>query len=196
MRQQIIIKHKNNKICYQLWRVTIYKISRHAPSLELVEPQTALTLCVIEHAVISTRIKILTIGAILVQVDALWLRIAAGHHLAQRRIFIRKVLTRIGAVFTGAALDLWVIQTLLRLYVKQHRVLTELDHESSVHTFIIPAAAFRINESIFVQMARTFRRAWSTKIYYDNKLMSLSVWNVVRLQSELTCQSHTCLSCR
>ena len=72
----------------------------------------------IEDSVVATRIKELTIGPILIQVDALWLAIAIWHHFAQRRILVRKILTWIGTVFSNTAFDFGVIETLFRVQIK------------------------------------------------------------------------------
>ena len=69
----------------------------------------------IEYSIVAARVKKLTIGPILVQVDALWLVVAVGHHLAQRRILVSKILTRIGAILSNTTFYFRIVETLFRV---------------------------------------------------------------------------------
>ena len=124
------------------------QIGRHASTFELIKAQIARASCVIEDAVVATGEEELTVGPVLVEVDAVRFARALRDHLAQRRVLVREVLTRRDALFANAAFDARVVETLFRVHVKEERVLAQLWHQSTVRAFVIAAAAFRINESI------------------------------------------------
>ena len=111
----------------------------------------------IEDSVVTTRIKELTVGPILVEIDALRLAIAVGHHFAQRRILVREILTWVGTVFSNTAFDFGVVETLFRVQIKQKWILAELNDESTINTFVVSTAALGINEPKLFVVVRTFR---------------------------------------
>ena len=113
----------------------------------------------VKYSIVSTCVKKLAILPILVEIDALWLAVAAGHHLTQRRILVGEVLTRIGAVASDAALHLRVIETLLRVHVEEQRILAQLDHWAPVDALVVAAAALRVEEAEFVHVVGTLGRA-------------------------------------
>jgi len=114
---------------------------------------------VVENPIVAARVEELAILSILVEVDALRLAAAAGHHLAQRRILVREVLTRVGAVALNAALDLRVVETLFRVHVEEERILAQLDHGTPVDALVVAAAALRVEKAEFVHVVGTFGRA-------------------------------------
>ena len=132
-------------------------IRRHASALELIKLQIARAACMIENPIVSTRVKKLTTRPILIQIDPLRLAITIGHHFAQRRIFVGEVLTRIRAVLSNTAFYLRVIKTLFRLHIEQKRILAQLHHQATINAFEVAAAALRVDKTIFIHVARTFR---------------------------------------
>jgi len=103
---------------------------------------------VIEHPIVPTRVEELAIGSILIQVDAVRFAGALWHHLAQRAVFVREVLTRRDALFADAALDARVVETLFCVHIEEEWVLAQLWHETSVGAFEIATAAFRVHEAV------------------------------------------------
>lgn len=132
-------------------------IRRHASTLELIKLEIARAARMIENPIVSTRVKKLTTRPILIQIDALRFAITIGHHFAQRRIFIGEVLTRIRAVLSNTAFHFRVIKTLFRLHIEQKRILAQLHHQATINALEIATAALRVDETIFVHVARTFR---------------------------------------
>ncbi len=171
------------------------KITRHASAFKLIKPHIVGTLCMIENAVISARIEMLTIRAILVQINALRLARAARNHFTQRRILIGKVLARIGAFFARATFDLWVIKTLLGLRIKKHWVLTQLDNQAFINTFKITAAAFGVNDSKLVHILGTFRSTIRVDLPITN-LFIVSVKQSGLAQHHLVMSKVTEVICR
>ena len=151
-------------------------IRRHAPALELIKLEIARAARMIENPVVSTRVKKLTTRPILIQIDALRLAITIGHHFAQRRIFVGEVLTRIRAVLSNAALHLRVIETLFRLHIEQERILAQLHHQATINALEVAAAALRVDKTILVHVARTFRDT----IRVDRPVADLLILSVVQ----------------
>lgn len=129
-------------------RCALHQIGRHTSTLVLIESQIARATRVIEHTVVSTRVKELTIGSILVEIDAVRFACTLRHHLAQRRVLVREVLTRREALFAYAAFHARIVETLFCVHVKEKRILTQLRHETTVHALVVTTTAFRVHETI------------------------------------------------
>ena len=141
------------------------QLGLHASALVLIEAHGAGASRVIEDARVATREERLTIGALLVQIDALGPSAAVGHQFAQRLVLAAEVVTRTGALAPNAALDLRVVQALLALHVEQQRILAQLHHRSPVHALVVAAAALRVQKAKLLTTAAAAAAAtWTFRV--------------------------------
>ena len=146
-------------------RATRDQLGLHASALVLIEAHGAGASRVIEDARVATREERLTIGALLVQIDALGPSAAVGHQFAQRLVLAAEVVTRTGALAPNAALDLRVVQALLALHVEQQRILAQLHHRSPVHALVVAAAALRVQKAKLLTTAAAAAAAtWTFRV--------------------------------